>query len=816
MSVHYTPTRRATWADVLAILLFLACSLALFRESVTANEVYSEDDTVTYYLPLAQRIDAMLDEGRLPLWTPYVFGGHPLFADSESAVLYPPNFLAWLLLSPEAAVAATRILRFWLASTFAYAFARSAGLSRPGSALAGLVFGFGSFMVGQIHHKNLADAAAWLPAVLWCTERALRSEGMARRRWWLLGALALGLQLTTIHVNPVLMTLMLLGAYLVARLAFLSPRPAGAETLRGALGVGAGGLAAIGLGGVGMAAMQLLPLYQLSTFSFRGHAVDWSFANAFNFPPANVLTLLLPYFFREPASGIYWSPWFRWNTTLYVGIVPLFFALAAVRTPRRGWAAFFGAIVVVGLWLALGASAPLNLFDVVRSLPILSSTRVPSRFLFFVVFGLAVLAGLGLDALVGLLARGAGRRMACLLAAAALLPVALVAAAHRWVPGQRPLVEQYLLQPYARQAGGNITLTHVGDTFQALLASLDPATGWTARTLVALCATALLVVGLALLPRARAALQVALLLVAAADLVLFGRDFHPRLPFAGVLAGGPAVDFLAAHNGLHRVATSFDVWETAPNRLVPNRIADANGYSSLLPDRHRAYMAAAMRLDNRLLDLMGVRYLVQRRANVPARLQSERPVFQDSEVAIFERPTALPRALVVGMASYATDPTAALDAMTRPGFDPTRLAVVEDRAALGALDQSADPLEPPGRAEVASYSAERVVVRASAVRPSLLVLADTYYPGWRAFVDGREAPIYRADYLFRGVPLPPGDHTIRFVFQPSIVEVGAGVSLGTLALVLAGLGSTFAWVRRLSWRAVGVEPESKGIQPAGA
>src|SRR5581483_9201724 len=385
-----------------------------------------------------------------------------------------------------------------------------------------------------------------------------------------------------------------------------------------------------------------------------------------------------------PASGIYWSPWFRWNTTLYVGIVPLFFALAAIRTPRRGWAAFFGAIVVVGLWLALGASAPLNLFDVVRSLPILSSTRVPSRFLFFVVFGLAVLAGLGLDALVGLLARGAGRRMACLLAAAALLPVALVAAAHRWVPGQRPLVEQYLLQPYARQAGGNITLTHVGDTFQALLGSLDPATGWTARTLVALCATALLVVGLALLPRARAALQVALLLVAAADLVLFGRDFHPRLPFAGVLAGGPAVDFLAAHNGLHRVATSFDVWETAPNRLVPNRIADANGYSSLLPDRHRAYMAAAMRLDNRLLDLMGVRYLVQRRANVPARLQSERPVFQDSEVAIFERPTALPRALVVGMASYATDPTAALDAMTRPGFDPTRLAVVEDRAARGA------------------------------------------------------------------------------------------------------------------------------------
>ncbi|HEY3111909.1 MAG TPA: hypothetical protein VGL23_24355, partial [Chloroflexota bacterium] len=146
------------------LLLILGGALILFRDALLAQRIYFQDDTVIYYLPLAQRIDAALLTGRLPLWTPHIFGGHPLFADSESAIFYPPNLLGWLLFDPTTALIWQRILRFVLGGVFTYAFGRALGLSRAAATLAGLSFAFGSFLVGQIHHKNLADAAVWLPA----------------------------------------------------------------------------------------------------------------------------------------------------------------------------------------------------------------------------------------------------------------------------------------------------------------------------------------------------------------------------------------------------------------------------------------------------------------------------------------------------------------------------------------------------------------------------------------------------------------------------------------------------------------------------
>jgi hypothetical protein len=794
---------RLALADLVAPTLFAAAASALFWEALTLGHTYFQDDTVTYYVPLARRIKEALAEGRLPLWTPWVFGGHPIFADSESAMLYPPNLLSWLLLDPFAAQTSTRMLRFFLASAFTWLFARAIGLSRPGAALAGIAFGFGSFMVGELHHKNLADCALWLPAVLWALERGMQSRDGARLRWWLAGGLALGIQLLTIHVNPALMTLMVVSAYALARAAWLGTTPVGGSR-RAALRVGVAALATMVLVGFGVAAVQLLPLYELSTHSFRGRRVDPGFANAFNLPPANLLTLVFPYFFREPFGGAYWSPWFRWNTTLYVGVTPLLLAAAALAARRSRHVAFFALLALAGVILAMGANLPVNVYEMLRQLPVLSSTRVPSRYLLFAAFGLAVLAGFGLDAVT----RREGRRAglgASLIGTAAIGGVLLA-----WVlvPANRELVEAGFVRPYASQPGSGMTWagTRLADHFGALLASLDPGNGWTQRGLVGLGVAVVLIVGCAAAPRLGPWGAWALVALAAVDLVLFARDFHPRLPMAAVTAQGPAFQFLAANNDrLRRVATQPDVWETVPNRLVPLRIPEANGYSSLLPDRPRAYMAAAMRLDNRLLELMGVRYVVARRDNVPAPMRPERPVFEDPEVAVFERPRTMPRAFVVGAARHVLDGRSALFTLQRPDFDLTGEAVVEDPTAAIGLSRVGSV----GRAEIVAYEAEQVVVRASLAEPGLLVLTDTYYPGWRAYLNGREVPVHQTDYVFRGVRLPPGEHTVRFLFQPVSFRLGAAVTLATLLAVAAAVASTTGW-RLLGWR-----PSSRTVQPAG-
>jgi hypothetical protein len=124
---------------------------------------------------------------------------------------------------------------------------------------------------------------------------------------------------------------------------------------------------------------------------------------------------------------------------------------------------------------------------------------------------------------------------------------------------------------------------------------------------------------------------------------------------------------------------------------------------------------------------------------------------------------------------------AALAAVTAPGFDGRRVAVTEGR--VGGVPVSGSGVGSVGR--VVRYEPERVVVRASG--PGLLVLSDNWFPGWRASVDGRDVPVERVDYLFRGVRLGPGEHTVEFRYRPVSWRLGWIVSLVSLALLALAL-----------------------------
>ena len=96
-----------------------------------------------------------------------------------------------------------------------------------------------------------------------------------------------------------------------------------------------------------------------------------------------------------------------------------------------------------------------------------------------------------------------------------------------------------------------------------------------------------------------------------------------------------------------------------------------------------------------------------------------------------------------------------------------------------------------GSAEVFTYEPSRVDVRTKATAPSMLVLAENHYPGWRAYLDGRPVGVLRVNYNQRGVHVPAGEHEVSFVYRPKSVIVGAAVSL------LAALGLLLWWRRLL-------------------
>jgi uncharacterized membrane protein YfhO len=103
------------------------------------------------------------------------------------------------------------------------------------------------------------------------------------------------------------------------------------------------------------------------------------------------------------------------------------------------------------------------------------------------------------------------------------------------------------------------------------------------------------------------------------------------------------------------------------------------------------------------------------------------------------------------------------------------------------LDQARQLESPAGEAvvQVVSYQPEQVALDVALDAPGVLVLADTWYPGWQATVDGEPAALLRANYLFRAVLLPAGQHRVLFEYRPATLGRGAGISLAAALVLLA-------------------------------
>jgi hypothetical protein len=568
---------------------------------------------------------------------------------------------------------------------------------------------------------------------------------------------------------------------------------------RGALPL-LGCFAVMAAGGALIAAVQLLPTLDIARGSQR---IDRSFGFREYFdtlgrvPWRYFVTLLFPDFFGSPPLGFNAIPrlprqeYMNYNELcLYLGVPALFALLAALCARGNRFSRFYlGLVALVAAWLA-GTWLYYPLFALVPGM----NRMNPTRLTFLFVFVAAVAAGLGFARLPHL----RGRRRAAFLAAAGLL---LAAAALLAVAGDRPWVHgvfdrESAQGPWAPQLlGGLRQLRGPGSPvmYRQLLLALAAA---------ALAAGALLLRG-----RRRSACTWLFVLLAAGDLIRFGRAYNSYADPREVYPRTPAIEFLLTQPRPFRVVQDagrgFYV-----NTLAPFGIEELGGYSSFYPDRTGALLAAAafgpavqegrrfdrwvtFRGGSRLFDLLNVRYLL----TAPGASRSSpglRLVYR-GEVEIYESATALPRAWVARRWVPAGGLAEALARLDSAGFDP-RGEVVGEAPPDPAFAASVSPPPRPDRVAIERHAADEVVVAADVASPGWLVLADAWHPGWRARVDGGERPILRVDVNLRAVALPAGAHRVVFTFDPPAYRWGRRLTV--LGLLLAAAGALGAWYAR--------------------
>jgi len=794
-------------------------ALVLPRAVFLGEAIFDGDVHLDWY-PRTLAFARTVRAGLPPLWDLSIGFGQPFLADPSGQVLYPTSWLA-AVLAPAALYTVFALAHLVLAGTGATRLARASGLRRVEAAAAGAAFMLSGPVVSIVNNWPHFAGLTWMPWVVFGAHRVVRRPG---RRSAALFATCLGLQVFAGSPDMLMLTALVSVAWAIGcwRRADLR-RPW--RALR--WGVAGTSLAVV------LSAGQWIPTVDLAARAAR-RGLPMTTAAQWSVPPAGLVRVLVPLdgtgrvaYPPSAQTALFDSLRHPFLVSIHLGVVTASLAAVAVASRRRRrlvWA--LGGVAVVATVAALGAHAPL--FEMLRRLvPGVANLRYPSKAMSVPALAGAILAGQGLAAL----RRRAPSRAAAGAGLAAVGGLVLTGTAVLFGPAWSHAVRWGLL------------LDRQG--------ALEDALPWAYR-FAALGALAFLAAAVVWRHRTRglpapAAVGVAACL--AGSLLLSHYDLQSTAP-ASLLTFVPPV--ISAFDGSER--GRLYVYEYAFTAgIARSRLGHESPYAVVQPPAGidpRPLAALALRLyplppvsgswdvegsydlDLRGLQPLGLRALVDRLRGLegtPAHLSLMRlgavrtivalhrrglepyaagptyPSLFAEPILTFGVPGTLPRARVVGRAR-ALEGDAAVQAIIAPDFDAAGEVVL---SGPGAAEAAATSRPGPGAVRVLELRGDRVRLAAELTEPGLVVLADAYDPGWRAWVDGRPARVLVANAAFRAVAVPAGRHAIEMRYRPSSVAVG-------LALSAAGLVLVAVAARRRRLTPAGASTSSAGSPPASA
>lgn len=619
--------------------------------------------------------------------------------------------------------------------------------------------------------------------------------------------------------------------------------------------------------GLLLGAIQFIPFLEVGQANFREGSAALAEIRGWAFPARRILTLAMPDFFGSPADhsytdvferqmvpftenyygelnphGAYTSNWGIKNYVeggIYLGILSLFLAFLGIysawrkRRDRRSEISFFGLLSILSLSFIFGTPTYAILY---YGLPGINQLHSPFRWVFPLSVGVAMLAGYGMDFLsesreqllamparknrlmagrttVASLVRLSGpRSMVSWLAALAFWAGMLLLAGllFSWLAfaSLEPAIERIFLG--LAQATDAFPDTRAFFSFQVeqilILALMLVAAGLVLRLS---CSPATV--------RGRPLWSILALGLIVLDLLIAGYGFNAAANPA-LLAHKPALlTWLEQQPGTWRLTTFTPHGDKPLNANTPwlSDLQDIRGYDSIILKQYTDYMAAIepqnelqfnrvqpivdwRSLNSPLLDLLGVKYIVTaEEIDLPKLAQ----LWQGEGLRVYENLAVVPRAYTISLAGTAAvpDPLTAVEQL-----DPRQYVLVDeetwpDSAPAPAVASQLTP------ADIIAYGNTEVIVQASVAEPSWLVLNDTYFRGWEAYLrplvtladgtsDEQRVDITRVNGNFRGVQLEPGEWQIRFRYSPLTFKLGGLASFMGATIILFAL-AVWTWRR---------------------
>lgn len=738
--------------------IFLLLTL-VFHSAILFGDKFLWEDFVEQEFPFRNLAASSLAHGILPHWDPYIFGGMPFMADIQAAFWYPTNLLQTFFVSNGHLTAGVMewfiLLHYAVAGFGMFFFVRKIlDLDDWSSLFAGITYAFSGYIVAQAMHQMIVYHIALFPWIAWCFMRGMGSWKHAIIAGLLLGVMYLGGHpQSTLYFT---FTLGVIALYsLWQRYRSEPERKIDSLTLiRMAIPI---------VIGIGIFAIQLFPSNELAALSRREvMTFDKSVEGSLSF--GNLMTLVVPHLFgltdaAHDSQVPYWhgAYYLSWETAIYIGILPLFFALVAMSIRRQKFTALFAGLALFAVLFALGDH--FFVYRIFFSLPLFSKLRTPARMMMVFSFAMSVLAGMGLaQALKSSMKekRTIIWSLAGLIAFVWILPLIGAVTAKSFLASAPP------------EANESVSWS-AGQAAFPVLAMIVIAVLWTLGKLRS------------------SGLAGSVIAVTIIELFSYGMHLNasPENP-ADAFAAEPKLVEQIRTDQMKEVSRARTRAGNAMllkrNDGAYDRIQLMEGYNPLVLQR----VSPEMKNQEGQADLMNIKWSIMMKGN---------------QADFGMRETYMPRAMMFYKIDVRTDSLAQQVLNEDSTYDYHTTLLLEEKPSI-----EMGQVDPAAKATITSYEQNEIKLKVTTATNGMLWLSEVYYPAWNAYVDDKPVKIYRAFTTLRAIEMPAGTHNVVLRYESSAFQSGSLVTIATLLLSLGGLG--FVIFRRKPVPEVDVEEDA--------
>lgn len=737
-----------------------------FSPMLTGEKIFVTGDLGFYFIPPKFLWVQLIKLYTIPFWNPHNYSGIPLIATLQSGVFYPPHIL-YLFLPFNLAWNWLIILHFVLAGIGMFKLASYIRISKKGSLISGMVFMLSGYLFSNHSQVSFLFAIAWLPLIIF---NCLKFINNPEKKFLVTISILLSFQFFAGAPEISIISIVLTGFFIFFKPLVIDNNNKNIVSKTKSF------ILVLCLFFL-LSSIQLLPFYELKTYSIRASGLSFEEATTWSLKGWDFLQFFMPgpidYYVDEKS---YWLKQ-SYLKSLYIGSIPLFLSFLYFISFNKE-RIFFLILLSISILLALGNAT--FIYKILHNIPIFNSIRYPVKFILIFFFVITLTAGYGLDILKDSFNCQKNKKIK--IAIYSYLIISLIS------------LIIFLIMCIFPEISYNII-----DSFRNYLPNLEDSN----KNFVYIKRFSIFniffgfILFLFIHSKGKAIFLDILIFVLIADLFLINFGHYKKATWSsfGDKDRLNKYEFLLKQQETARyfitpsTFKTFFITDIHTRLSFPFHFDSMTGLYSVTGNEVleiKNYKIFRSLLNNpqsperakKLLYLAGVKYIItserfddrSTKALNLKMLKTDRII--DKDIYFYEFLSFAGRFILFYSAHFMSDENEIIKSLYSVNNDPQKALLISSRE-----NKIETYPEGNGHIKLISYTPNKIVLHTQTDNDAFLYLSDTWYPGWKAYVDKEEKEIYRANLTFRAIKLPKGNHEIIFKYKPMSFYIGAILTL---------------------------------------